>query len=52
MIFNIEIDSSSLNIFSSSLPHLLQILDKSNVLSQIYDNLGFLNSLHFIHLVQ
>ena len=46
-IFNISIDSSSLNIFSSLLRHLLQILERSNVLSQIYDILGFLISLHF-----
>ena len=48
-IFNISIDSSALNIFSSSLPHLLQILRRSGVLSQIYDTLVFLNSLYFLY---
>ena len=47
-IFNISIDSSSLNIFSYSFPHLLQILERSNVLLQIYDILGYLNSLYFL----
>ena len=48
-IFSILIDSFSLNIFSSSLPHLLQILGRSSVLSQTYDTLVFLNSLYFLY---
>ena len=45
-IFDKSIDSFSLNIFRSSLPRLLQTLKGSNILSQIYDILGFLNSLY------
>ena len=44
-IFNILIDSSSLNIFSSLLAHLLQIIERTNVSSKMYDILGFLNFL-------
>ena len=40
-IFNISINSSSLNVFLSSLSHLSQILERGNVLLQIYDTLGF-----------
>ena len=47
-IFNISIDCSFLSIFSSSIPHLLQMLERTNVLSQTYDILGFLNSLYFL----
>ena len=32
--FNISIDSSSLNIFSSSFLHLLQIIERTNVFFQ------------------
>ena len=39
-------------LYSPSLPHLLQILERSNVLPQIYDILGFLNYLYFLYLVQ
>ena len=46
-IFNIFIDFfSSLNIFSTLLSHLLQILGKSNVFSKMCDILGFLNFLY------
>ena len=52
IIFNTLINSSSLNIFWSSFPKLLQILETSNVLSQIYDIFCYLKSLYFSHLVQ
>ena len=52
-IFNISIDSSSLNIFSCSFSHLLQIIERSNVfLSKIYDILGFLKFLHLPQITQ
>ena len=41
-IFNILIDSFSLNICSSLLPHLLQKIERTNVFSRMYDILGFL----------
>ena len=40
-----SIDSSSLNIFSSSFLHLLQIIERTNVFSKMYDILGFSNVL-------
>ena len=39
-MFNISIDSSSLNIYLSSFLHLLQIIEKTNVFSKMYDILG------------
>ena len=42
-MFNISIDSSLLNIFLSPFLHLLQIIEKTNVFSKMYDILGFLN---------
>ena len=42
-MFNISIDSSSLNIFSFSFLHLLQIIGRTNVFSKRYDILGLLN---------
>ena len=39
--FIISIDSCYLNTFSSSRPHLSLTLDRSKVLSQIYEILGF-----------
>ena len=36
-MFNVSFDSSSVNMFSSSLPHLLPKLERSNVLSQLCD---------------
>ena len=51
-MFNISIDSSFLNIFSSSLSHYLQIGGRNNVLPQIYYIFSFLNSPYFLHLVQ
>ena len=39
-VFNISIDSSSLNNFSSSFLHLLQIVERSNIFSKKYDILG------------
>ena len=44
-MFNNFFDSFSLNIFLSSLPHLLKIVERSNVLSQIFDILGLQNYL-------
>ena len=44
-MFSNSFDSSSLNIFLSLLPHLLKIVERSNVLSQISDILGFQNYL-------
>ena len=41
----ISIDSSSLNIFSYSVLHLLQIEERTNVFPKRYDILGFLNFL-------
>ena len=50
-IFNISIDSSSLNIFSSLFLYLLQIIEKSNVFSKIYI-LDFLNFLYLRQITQ
>ena len=47
--FSISIDSSSLNIFSPSLPHLPQIIERTNVFMKMHDILGFL---HFLYLPQ
>ena len=44
-IFNLSIDSSSLNNFSSSFLHLLQITERT-VFSNSYDILGFSNFLY------
>ena len=57
-MLNILIDSSSLNILSSSFLHLTQIIERTKVFSKMYDILGFLNFLclpqitqhHFFHL--
>ena len=51
-VFNISIDSSSLNIFSSLLPHLSQITERNNFLSKICYILGFLNCLYLLELMQ
>ena len=37
IIFNIAIDSSSLNVFSSSFSHLLKIVEGTNVSLKMYD---------------
>ena len=50
--FNISIHSSSLNNFSSSLLHLLQITERTNVFSNRYDILGFLNLLYLPQITQ
>ena len=42
-IFNISIDSYSLNNFSSPFLHLLQIIERISVFSKKYDILGFSN---------
>ena len=47
-IFNILIDSSSLNTFSSSFLHLLQIIERANVLSKKYDFLYLPKILKFL----
>ena len=52
MIFNISIDSSSLNIFSSSFLQLLQIIERTSVFSKWYDILGFSNFLYLPQIVQ
>ena len=48
----ISIDSSSLNIFSSSLLDLLKIIERTNVFSKMYDILGFLNFLYLLKIMQ
>ena len=50
--FNISTDSSSLNIFSSSFLHLLQIIERTNVFSKRYDSLGFSNFLYLPQITQ
>ena len=42
-MFNILIDSSSLNILLSLLPHLSKIREGTNVLLKMHGILGFLN---------
>ena len=44
-IFNASIDSFSLNIFSYSFLHLLEIKERANVFSKMNDILVFLNFL-------
>ena len=51
-IFNISIDSSSFNIFSSPFLHLLQIIERTNVFSKKYDVLGFSNFLYLPQITQ
>ena len=51
-IFNVLIDSSFLNMFSSLLPDLLQILERTNVLSKMYGISGFFNFVYLLHLIQ
>ena len=41
-----------LNIFSSLLPHLSQIIEGANALSKMNYFLGFLNFLFLLHLIQ
>ena len=41
--FNISIDSSSLNIVLLLLPHLSQMLERTNSSIKMYEILGFLN---------
>ena len=56
-IFNISIDSSSLNAFSSSFLHLLQIIERTSVFSKRYYIFGFFkffmlptdNTISFFH---
>ena len=51
-IFSITFDSSSLNIFSSLPPHLLQIIERINVFWEIFDILGFFNYLYIPQTMQ
>ena len=51
-IFNISLVSASLNTFWFLLPHLSQITEKTNVLSKMCDNLGYLNFNYLLHLKQ
>ena len=51
-IFNNSIDSSSLNNFSSSFLHLLQIIERTNFFSKRYDILGFSNFLYLPQILQ
>ena len=48
-ISQISINSFSLNMFSSLLPHLSKIIGRTDVLSKIYDILGIPNFLHLLH---
>ena len=48
-MFNISIDSSSLDIFSSSYLYLLQIIERTSVFSKRYDILRFST---FLYLMQ
>ena len=41
--FNISTDSYSLNVFSSSFSHLLQMIEITNGFSKVYGILSFLN---------
>ena len=52
IIFNIAIDSSSLNVFSSSFSHLLKIVEGTNVSLKMYDILDFLNFSYLAEIMQ
>ena len=51
-IFNISIDYSSFNIFSSSFLDLLQIINNDNVFSKIYDISRFFSFLYLPQILQ
>ena len=51
-IFNIPIDSPSLDILLLFLPHLSLIVERTNVLLKIFDALRFFNFLYLLHLIQ
>ena len=51
IIFNISIDSFSLNILSLSLPHLQQIIKRRNAILKMYI-LGFSDFLYLIHQIE
>ena len=51
-MFNIAIDSSFLNILSFSFFDLLQIKNRTNVFSDMYNILGFLNFLYLPQTIQ
>ena len=51
-IFNISIDSSSLNNFSSSFLHLLKVAERTNVFYKRYDILSFSNFLYLPQITQ
>ena len=51
-IFNISIDSSFLNVFSHSFLQLQQIIERTKVVSKMYDILGFSNFLYLPQVTQ
>ena len=51
-IFNIWIDSSSLNMLSLLLLHLTEKVERANVLLQIYEILDILDLVCFTHLLE
>ena len=51
LVFYILLIKPRIFNISSPIPHLLQILERSNVSSQTYDILDVLNSLYFLHLI-
>ena len=52
IIFNISIDSSSLNNFSFSFLYLHQIIESTNVCSKRYDVLSFSKFLYLAQMTQ
>ena len=51
-IFNISANSSSSNVFSSSFLHLLQIIKRTDIFSEMYDILELLNFLYSPEITQ
>ena len=51
-ILNISINSSSLNIFSSSFFYLMEIIDRTSVFPKGYDILGFSSFLYLPQITQ
>ena len=51
-IFNISIDTFSLDFLSLLLSHLAQKVERTNILFHMYEILGFLNLVYFTHLLQ
>ena len=50
-IFNISMDFCSLNIFSSSLLHLLQVIERTNVFAKRYDVFIFIYLFIYLFLI-